>query len=632
MDIGSEISRRMRLALKKTKFKRRLFFILSDLVLISVSLFLAFWLRFEGRIPLEYFPGIYHYLLAALILKLSILALFGIYNLSWGMFGLRDAVRLFLAWIVFSTSFMAMVMSTRSLLSYPFFPRGVLVADVILDLSFLCGLRISKRFIKEIILKKNGQLKNIKRVLIVGAGEAGVGVCKEMLHNPRSDYQPVGFIDDESAKRGLTIQGVPVLGDRQKIPELLKKTQIHEILIAIPSASSKEIRGIVDIIRNAGQKPEVKILPSLLDLFGGNITLPKIEDIQIEDLLGRAQVEIDYKLIRKSIEGKRLLVTGAGGSIGSELVKNCLKFNPEKIMALDIDETELFSLENMLCSLDSRLLKIVADIKDEAKINKILKKYSPEVIIHAAAYKHVPVLEEFPEEAIKNNVLGTRILGEYALLFGVDKFINISTDKAINPTSVMGASKRTAEEMLRLLNCKGKTKFISVRFGNVLGSRGSVIPLFKEQIKRGGPVTVTHPDMKRYFMTTLEAVLLILEAGAIGQGGETFVLDMGEPVRIDDLAREMIRLSGKEPDADIPIIYTGIRPGEKLFEELIGVEEGSEPTSYQKIFKAKSSKYRDESSLLKYINNLIEVSQNNGSREEMISLLKKIVPTYKPLA
>lgn len=615
---------------RKTNWKRRAFFVIFDTALMIISLYLAFWLRFEGAIRQEYFPGFYYALALALVIKLSLLALLGMYNFSWGLFGLREAIQLASAIVTSSALFGWLMMWLRHREPFSGFPRGVLLIDFVLTMCLLGGLRVSKRLVREIILKRNGRKDVRKKTLIVGAGEAGVQVCKEMFHHPKSDYQPVGFIDDDPAKKGLSIQGVRVLGGREKIPNVLEKLDVDEILIAIPSAESRQIRGIVEIIRKSEKKPSVKILPGLLDLFEGVVRLGYVEEIQIEDLLGREKVEISFDMIRRFVQGKKLLITGAGGSIGSELVRKCLKFEPELLAALDIDETELFNLEQALAARDSRFVKVVGDIRDPNKISRLFERYTPQIVIHAAAYKHVPVLEDFPEEAIKTNVWGTKILAEQALATGVEKFVNISTDKAVNPTSVMGTSKRAAEEMLRLMNLRGKTKFISVRFGNVLGSRGSVIPIFRGQIKRGGPVTVTHPEIKRYFMDTSEAVLLVLEAAALGEGGEAFVLDMGEPVKIDDLAREMIRLSGKEPDVDIPIIYTGLRPGEKLFEELLGAEEGSEPTAVKKIFKARSHNHRDEELLMNKIEKLINVCHEGCEKEAIKGLLKEIVPTYKP--
>lgn len=616
--------------LQKSSRKRRIFFLICDGIFICISLYLAFWLRFEAMIPEQYFPGFYYALATAVVIKLSFLAVVGTYNFSWGLFGLREAIQLGSAILASSAVFGGLMMWLRHWPPFAGFPRGVLLIDFVLTISLLAGLRISKRVAKEVILRRNGNKGRKKKILIVGAGEAGVQVCKEMFHHPKSEYKPVGFIDDDPAKKGLSIQGVRVIGGREKIPEVLEAVEVDDILIAIPSAESKEIRRIVETIRKSGWKSDVKILPGLLSLFNGKVSITDIEDIQIEDLLGREKIEVDFGMIRRFVQGKRILITGAGGSIGSELVRTSLRFGPERVVAVDIDETELFNLEHEIRASNSIFMKVIADIRDEKKISSLFEEVRPQIVIHSAAYKHVPLLEEFPEEAVKTNIHGTKILAEQALAQKVDKFVNISTDKAINPTSVMGASKRAGEEMLRVMNSRGKTKFISVRFGNVLGSRGSVIPLFKQQLKRGGPVTVTHREMKRYFMAVSEAVLLVLAAAAMGEGGEAFVLDMGEPIKIDDLARDMIRLTGKEPDVDIPIVYTGVRPGEKLVEELLGGEEGSETTALRKIFRARNHKCHDEKELMDKIEKLIRICHERCEKEAILGLLKEIVPTYKP--
>lgn len=615
---------------KKTKSKRVIFFVFADSILIIISLYLSLWLRFEGNIPAEYFPGFFYYLVMAVLIKICILALFKVYRFSWSLFGLREAVWLMVALAVSFVAFGSLVLLTRNRALFSGFPRGALLADFVFTTIFLGGLRIGKRFFREIITHRDSINRIKKRILIIGAGEAGVQLTKEMIHNPSSLYQPVGFIDDDRAKKGLLIQGVHVIGGRELIKNAIEETKAEEILIAIPSAPSKELRKIVEEIRKASQNVPIKIVPSILNIFNGHISISQIDEIKVEDLLGREQVEIDYGLLRKFLEGKKIIITGAGGSIGSEVVRQCLRFKPESLLALDIDETELFMLEKSIDLNNCNLRMIVGDIRDRFKVSRLFKEFKPEFVIHAAAYKHVPILEEFPEEAIKTNIFGTRILAEEAISTGVDKFINISTDKAINPTSVMGVSKRVAEELLRVMNEQGRTRFISVRFGNVLGSRGSVIPLFKEQIKRGGPITITHPEMKRYFMTISEAVLLVLEAAAIGSGGETFVLDMGEPVKVEDIAREMIRLSGKEPDVDIAIVYTGLRPGEKLFEEILGAEEGSESTGLPKIFKARSRKSPDLEHMLRKINELVKYSSDGLEKKELIAIFKELVPTYNP--
>ncbi|MGC9057409.1 MAG: polysaccharide biosynthesis protein [Candidatus Saccharicenans sp.] len=621
-----------------TVWKRRAFFLLADILIISFSLYAGFWLRFDGKIPEENLTRFPFYLLVALAVKLILLHLSGMYGFSWRFFSVLDQGRLTTALTLSSLIMAGIFLGFRRSAALGGMPRSVLLVDYVISLAMMTALRISKRVFREYLRKRERVLKGRSRVLIFGAGEAGNSIAQEMLRNPKSAFVPVGFVDDDLAKKGLSLNGVKVLGSRHDVPEILKNNYIDEILIAIPSAGSREIRGIVEIIRQADPKKKIRIVPGIMDLVDGRVGLADIKEVKVEDLLGREPVSFDFGKIRAFLQGKCVLVTGAGGSIGSELVRTVLQFDPSKLLALDIDETELFYLANRLKEEGGKLEPVVADIRDRAKMARLFDYCRPQVVIHSAAYKHVPMLEEFPEEAIKTNVLGTKILAELAIEYGVEKFVNISTDKAINPTSVMGSSKRVSEELLRAMNRRNGTRFISVRFGNVLGSRGSVIPVFEEQIKRGGPVTVTHPEMKRYFMATSEAVILVLQAAAAGEGGEVFILDMGEPIKIVDLAREMIRLSGYEPDVDIPIIFTGVRPGEKLFEELLGAEEGSEPTDHPKIFKARSSKDKYDNGnrkafddqLLSNIDRLIEMSKNSAGKEEIIELMKRIVPTYSP--
>ncbi len=431
-------------------------------------------------------------------------------------------------------------------------------------------------------------------------------------------------------KKGIKIHGVKVLGKREDIPDIIKNNNIDEVLIALPSAHSRDIREIVKIIKESRKMKTIKILPSTTDLIDGRVSLSDIHKVELEDLLGRAPVKIDLAAIKDFIHNKNVLITGAGGSIGSELAKAIIPFDPRSLVILDIDETELFYLVNKIKYSKANIIPVIGDIKNETKMEALYKKYSPQIVFHSAAYKHVPILEFFPDEAVKTNIYGTEVLAELSLKYDVEKFIFISTDKAINPTSVMGATKRCGEEMIKFLNQKNTTKFISVRFGNVLGSRGSVIPLFEEQIRKGGPVTVTHPEMKRYFMITSEAVLLVLEASAIGEGGEVFVLDMGEPIKIVDLAEEMIRLSGYEPDVDIPIVFSHVRAGEKLFEEILSAEEGTEETEYEKIFVARDSKGARSKDLIEKIKHLIEMSDQDVSKDEIVRLLRELVPTYTP--
>jgi FlaA1/EpsC-like NDP-sugar epimerase len=615
---------------KPTTSKRKAFFLISDIILIVLSMYAALWLRFDGKIPSNYMQNLRAYALMALAIKISFLAYYGLYSVSWRFFSLRELIKLVRALTLATLTIGLILFFLKPYAPFGGFPRSVLLSDYLIGMGLIGLLRISKRAIQENGIKSDGQSKGRIRTLIVGAGSAGENIIREMLNNKNSKYFPVGCIDDDPAKKGISIHTVKVLGRRDDIPAIIKSNKIDEVLISIPSAHSKEIKKITEIVRDANFVKPIRILPSVLDLIGGKVTLSDIHEIKLEDLLGRTPVKIDLDTIKRFVFGKRILITGAAGSIGFELTQSVLLFQPKDIVALDNDETEIYSLIQRLKRTPTDIIPIVGDIKDEKKIATIFEKYAPQIVMHCAAYKHVSVLEFFPEEAVKTNILGTRILAEFSLKHGAEKFVFISTDKAINPSSVMGASKRVGEELLKVLNSNQKTSFISVRFGNVLGSRGSVIPIFKEQIRKGGPVTVTHPQMKRYFMSPSEAVLLVLEAAAIGQGGEVFVLDMGEPMKIVDLAKEMIKLSGYEPDKDIPIVFSRIRAGEKLFEELLGAEEGAEPTRYEKIFHVRDSGTRNGAEILKKIDKLIEISYQDADRAEFIRLLKDIVPTYQP--
>jgi len=630
--INSEwLGKTTRSLLQTTSFKRKAFFMTADAVLIAFSLYLSFWLRFDGNIPNEFIDSLWINILVVLFVNMLMIALHGIYNISWRFFGLKDILKLIQAIII---AFLVLTIATHvynPVAGFQDIPRSVLLLDFNFTIVFLGGLRISKRTYREYRYRKTGWGRGHVRVLVVGAGSAGEQIVREMLESRKSSRYPIGFVDDDESKTGVSIHGVKVLGRRQDIPKILGGNGIDEVLIALPSAHSKVIRDIVELIRSTGKGTKTKVLPGIHDVIEGKVSLTDIKDIGVEDLLGRDPVKIDYDQIRKFIMKKRVLVSGAGGSIGGELARTVAQFAPARLILLDNDETELFYAVNHLKKDVSNLVPVVASIRDEGKIGHVFEKMRPEVVLHAAALKHVPILEHYPEEAVKTNICGTRILGEAAMRYGTERFVNISTDKAINPTSVMGATKRIGEEVLRVLNSMNGTRFISVRFGNVLGSRGSVIPLFKEQIQKGGPVTVTHPEMTRFFMAISEAVLLVLEVAATGHGGEAYFLDMGKPVRIDDLARDMIKLSGLEPDADIPIVYTGLRSGEKMFEELIGSEEGQEKTGNEKIFRAKNSMPADASKLWKTVDQLIECSESgNCDKETIARLLKEIVPTYKP--
>ena len=464
--------------------------------------------------------------------------------------------------------------------------------------------------------------------LIVGAGDTGEQILRNILSSKTGSYSPVGFVDDNQFKQGVKIHGLRVLGKISDIPAVVKKYQIKQLIIALPSANNKTIKNAVDLGRVAGLR-KIKITPSLGEIIRGEGSLKNLKDVDVEDLLGRDSLKLDTKQIEEFIKDAVVLITGAAGSIGSELSRQVARIKPSLLLLLDQDETGIFTISKELERIfpDTKIRSLVVDITDKEKIDDIFLTAKPHIIFHAAAYKHVPLMESQPDEAVKNNVVGTKVLVRASINNRVKKFIFISTDKAVNPTSVMGATKRVGEMICQAYNQKSITKFISVRFGNVLDSRGSVIPIFREQIKRRGPVEVTDSRMQRYFMLTSEACLLVMQAGAMGQGGEVFVLDMGKPVKILDLAKEMIKLSGFEPDKDVPIIFIGLRPGEKLFEEILTAEEGTVATQNQKIFMAKLSKVdiADIEKKLDVLENLL-YAKDAG---EITLELKRIVPYYK---
>jgi FlaA1/EpsC-like NDP-sugar epimerase len=462
----------------------------------------------------------------------------------------------------------------------------------------------------------------------VGAGDAGEQILRNISISRFSPYSPMGFVDDNPTKQGVLIHGVKVLGKIDDIPRIVKEEKVEGLIIALPSAGSQTIREAVGKGREAGIK-KIKILPPIDEVINGKVKVGVgvLQEVEMDDLLGREPVASDERSIENFIQGKKVLVTGASGSIGSELCRQIIKFKPSLLSLLDQDETGIFNITEELRYRFPNLKSFVADIRDKQKIEQVFSDNLPYIVFHAAAYKHVPLMEENPDEAVKNNIFGTKVIVEAVLKYGAEKLIFISTDKAVNPTSVMGATKRIGEMICQAADQKGKTKFISVRFGNVADSRGSVIPLFKEKIKKRETIEITHPDMERFFMTIPEACLLVMSAGAMGRGGEVFVLDMGGPVKIFDLARELVKLSGLRPDIDIPIVYTEPRSGEKFFEEILTAEEGTVATRNQKIFMAKLPDISGEklNSKIEEIKKVAEIAD----RDAIIKILKELIPTYK---
>ena len=468
---------------------------------------------------------------------------------------------------------------------------------------------------------------DISRVLIIGAGCAGEMVVKELEKNPQLNKKAVAIIDDDITRIGDQVSGVDIVGTRNSILKIVKLYKIDEIIFSIANISKKGKKEIIDICKNTNCK--IKTIPGIYEIIDGKVDIKQVRDVEIEDLLGREPIEVDFNLMGSYIQDSTILVTGAGGSIGSELCRQIANIRPKKLIMLDNYENNLYSIQQELIRKygDSiKMIAVVASIREQKRIEKIFDKYRPEVVFHAAAHKHVPLMENSPGEAIKNNIFGTLNVAMLSSKYNVKRFLLISTDKAVNPTNVMGATKRAAEMIIQSLNEESKTEFVAVRFGNVLGSNGSVIPLFKKQIEEGGPVTVTHPNIIRYFMTIEEAVGLVIQAGGMAKGGEIFVLDMGEPVKILDLAKNLIRLSGFEPDVDIKIVFTGLRPGEKLYEELLMSEEGLLDTKHKKIFIGRPIDF-DKNDLQKYLIELRNIVLEEDD-ELMEQAMKKLVPTF----
>lgn len=560
--------------------QRRLLVFVLDLLLIAGAFGLSFLLRFDFRIPAEFVPLFKQGVLVALLVKPLVFVVSGMYRSLWKYASLQDGIEI--VKVVTASSFAAgfILIYLRHVAPYP---RSIFILDWVLLLGLIIASRLVWRVYRETVILPQLQNASGLKTLIVGAGETGSLLLKEIRRQSDSVFSVVGFVDDDPRLSGMKLHGVPVLGSTDQLADLIDLHGIEDVIIAIPSATGTTIRDIIKSCEHL--KVRFKTLPAIQDIIEGKVSVSQIRDVEIDDLLGRAPVVLDEAAIQSYLTGKRVLITGAAGSIGSEICRQVVCFAPQKLILLDSAETPLYQIEKELAEQypTVRIVPILADIRQEQRLDFVFETFMPEVVFHAAAYKHVPMVEYNPVEAVTNNIIGTRLLAERAHLHRVANFVMISTDKAVNPTNIMGASKRAAELFVQGLAGLSCTNFTTVRFGNVLGSNGSVIPLFQEQIKNGGPVTVTHPEVIRYFMTIPEASQLVLQAGCIGNGGEIFVLDMGEPVRIVELAEELIRLSGFVPYEEIDIVFTGLRPGEKLFEELLIAGEGIKPTRHAKI-------------------------------------------------
>jgi FlaA1/EpsC-like NDP-sugar epimerase len=565
--------------------RHRVWQLVADAALIAAAWYLAFRLRFDQlKVPPYYHTLFVRSLWFVILIKLVVFILFGFYNRWWRYVSTRDmwgAAR--------GVTVASLVSSLVVYFAQPVqelrLPRSVAVMDWLLLLAFVAGSRMLARTVMERPAAR-GLVARGKEVIVVGAGDAAQLMVKEMQKNAALGYTPIGLIDDDPRKKNLRIHGVRVLGTIRQLRHILRDNKPDEVLIAIPSASGEVRQRVVEVAREEGVP--VKTLPGIYELISGDVNLAgQIRAVQVEDVLGREPVEVDLPSVASYLADETVLVTGAGGSIGSELCRQIARIGCKRLILVDQGETPLFEIERELVGERdfSPAVPVLADVGNRAKMRQIFDRYAPGVVFHAAAYKHVPLMEANPIESVRNNALATRTIAEIAVEFGTRRFVLVSTDKAVNPKTVMGQSKALCEWIVETYGRRLEvpTRFVGVRFGNVLGSSGSVIPIFRRQIERGGPVTVTHPEMTRYFMTIPEAVSLIVQAGAIGGRGEVFVLDMGEPVRIVDLAADMIRLSGREPKAEIAIEFTGVRPGEKLHEELWSVDETVSATEYSKI-------------------------------------------------
>jgi len=628
--MSAKMKRQLRF-LAPTPGKRKLFFLCGDLLIFTFALLLAFNLRFDFSFPQPYRQQFPRFLIIFVTVKFFTFSLFKLYDITWRFVSLNEI------WNICKATFLAFIACGTILYfghQQQFFvpmPRSVLLIDFFLTLIFSVLVRGSKRIYLEKIIHRNGN-SSASKAVIIGAGRAGEQLARDLNRRTRElSYHPVAFLDDDQRKIGSLIHGIRVEGNLNSIFKLAPQKNITSAIIAIPSATASTLRKIVKLINNAGIK-DIRVLSSIIDSSQAiELTLGDLRNLQIEDLLGRDVVEIDCQMIGSYLQNKKVLITGAAGSIGSEITHQALNFQPSQLILLEIDETELYNLENKLGNnRPTRITSVVGDIRDQAKMQRLFARYQPEVIFHAAACKQVPIMESNADEALHTNILGTYNIALQARKYGAEKFILISSDKAVNPTSVMGATKRITEYLCTSFNQEtDKTQFLTVRFGNVMGSRGGVLELFTEQLKDGGPLTVTHPEMKRYFMTIPEAVSLVLQAVTLAKGGEVFVLDMGDPLSIVTLAEEVIRLNGMEPYTDIDIEFIGVRPGEKLFEELLTAEEGTRATCHRKIFTANINtiyNYRQIHEMVRRCRRLIQ--QTTLDNQEVKNFLHQYVETY----
>ena len=594
-----------------------------DLAVAGLAYWLAFYLRFDGGIPVQHISQFWLFCAALPVIRVASCALWGLYRHVWRYVGIREALAIAGA-VASGSAILALLLYASNNAS---FPRSIVTIEALLSLMLIGGVRFAMRAWAEVTpAPRQGATT---RTLVIGAGDAGEMLVRDILRHPERGLHVVGFVDDRPEKRGMRIHGVEVLGDRHAISNLVVRHRADLVVVAMPSAPQREQR---ELLRLAAATPaRVQTIPALHAIVQGTVTINHLRDIQIEDLLGRDPVVVDQALLSYLPE-RRVLVSGAGGSIGQEICRQIADLSPERLILFDHGENAIYHIEQELRERFPTLsiVPVIGDMRDRQTLARLFSAHKPEVVLHAAAHKHVPLMEENPVEAAANNVLGSRNIAEMAHEHGVTHFVLISTDKAVRPTSVMGKTKRCAELVIQDLASRSDTKFVSVSFGNVLGSSGSVVPLFRKQLANGGPLTVTHPDMTRYFMTIPEAVTLVLQAAKLGHSGEVLMLDMGVPVKIVDLARNMIKLSGLRED-DIEIAFTGIRPGEKLFEELLITSEGTRPTDHPQVFAAKNTRTPDRTWWMRVVGDL-ERAIAEQSAEHVRAVLDGVIAADEPVS
>ncbi|MBE5868222.1 MAG: polysaccharide biosynthesis protein [Lachnospiraceae bacterium] len=610
----------------KTPISRMLLLIFADILAIVVSSFFAIYMRFDfsfRAIPKEYVDKYEILLPLNIVFTLLFFVIWKLYKSVW-----RYASATELISILGATISAALAQLICSYILNQRMPRSYYALYWFLLLSITCLIRFSYRFLRMINSKRRDMFgRNASsNVMLIGAGAAANSILKEIESSHYLNLNVKCIIDDHEGCHGKYLRGIPIIGGRNEIPDAVEKYGIHEIIFAIPSAGRQTRKEILDICKETGCK--LRALPGMYQLIKGEVSVAKLQEVQITDLLGRDPIQINTEEVLNSLRGKVIMVTGGGGSIGSELCRQIARHNPKQLIIVDIYENNAYEIQQELLRQNPNLdlVVLIASVRNADRINRIFETYRPNIVYHAAAHKHVPLMETSPNEAIKNNVMGTYKTALAADKYGVEKFVLISTDKAVNPTNIMGASKRLCEMVIQMMNQKSGTNFVAVRFGNVLGSNGSVIPLFKKQIAEGGPVTVTHPDIIRYFMTIPEAVSLVLQAGAYAKGGEIFVLDMGEPVKILDLATNLIKLSGYKVGEDIEIVFTGLRPGEKMYEELLMNEEGLKQTANKMIFIGKPLEF-DAAHFVNQLGKLSEAAEAENC--DIRKMVREIVPTYQ---